>query len=167
MRALRRLWVRVRGPFGSQKTFVGEDLAGNKYFEADSLTGSGLSKRSVVWAEKKAYNEYDPDALPVQWQAWLRHTRPSAPTLEELQKHEIQKQIMAERARMADEGWKQELAALRKSQNPETITGRKIHDELPAPAPSATTPTPPESTPVGQGESFVPGTWTPARNPRR
>ncbi|KAF9225802.1 hypothetical protein BS17DRAFT_564777 [Gyrodon lividus] len=68
MSILRQLWQRFLKP----TCLVGKDLTGNKYFEYPS-TASGRK-------------------LPVQWNAWLTHTRPDPPTIEELQADLVRQQ---------------------------------------------------------------------------
>ncbi|KAJ7754466.1 hypothetical protein B0H16DRAFT_1542461 [Mycena metata] len=81
---LRRIVQRLRGP----NYFVGRDLEGNRYYEHPSLLDDPRPRRSVK------YNGNSDDMhryiggnkrLAVQWSSWLTHTRPDAPSLEELQ----------------------------------------------------------------------------------
>ena len=62
-------------PFLSSKTFVGYDLNKNMYFESKKeRTGTKFFIRSVVYSEKG--NDIDLiSKIPVEYNAWLRHTR--------------------------------------------------------------------------------------------
>ncbi|KAG1753641.1 uncharacterized protein EDB91DRAFT_409925 [Suillus paluster] len=82
MSIVRRLWERILKP----SYFVGKDLEGNKYFECPN-TDKGRSKRTVKYRKNEDMWAYVASGrrLPVQWSAWLTHTRPIPPTIEELQ----------------------------------------------------------------------------------
>jgi hypothetical protein len=41
----------------------------------------------------------------VQWQAWLRHTRPTTPTIQEIIAADQRRLMIQERARQLDEEW--------------------------------------------------------------
>ncbi|KAG2036802.1 hypothetical protein BDR03DRAFT_1011365 [Suillus americanus] len=82
MSIVRRVWQRMFKP----AYFVGKDMEGNKYFEHQNAN-NGRSKRTVKYRENEdmwAYVASD-KRLPVQWSAWLTHTRPDPPSIEELQ----------------------------------------------------------------------------------
>ncbi|KAI0806200.1 hypothetical protein BC629DRAFT_1151798 [Irpex lacteus] len=79
---LRRVWNRLRSP----RSCVGKDLEGNKYFEYPNPNDNfGRTKRVVKY--RHGYDMWTYIAgkrrLPVQWTAWLTHTRVHAPTIEE------------------------------------------------------------------------------------
>ncbi|KAH8101118.1 hypothetical protein BXZ70DRAFT_934511 [Cristinia sonorae] len=81
MSFLRRMWGKITNPTG----LVGRDLEGNRYYEYLNPE-SARSKRVVKY--RRGYDMWTYVAggkrLPVQWSAWLTHTRPHPPTLEEL-----------------------------------------------------------------------------------
>ncbi|KAI0642661.1 hypothetical protein C8Q79DRAFT_225297 [Trametes meyenii] len=81
MSFLFRLFRRLRTPRG----FVGHDLEGNQFFEHPGVH-DGRTKRVVKYAEGRDMWAYvgGRKRLAVQWTAWLTHTRPHPPTLEEL-----------------------------------------------------------------------------------
>ncbi|WVQ71984.1 hypothetical protein IAR50_001527 [Cryptococcus sp. DSM 104548] len=74
-------------PFAKPKGLAGYDLQGNRYFELPNPMG-GRMKRSVEYAINRDIAEYGRAELkpPVQWRAWLSHTRSDAPTRQELEK---------------------------------------------------------------------------------
>ncbi|KIJ61620.1 hypothetical protein HYDPIDRAFT_115785 [Hydnomerulius pinastri MD-312] len=82
MSVFTRLWRRILKP----TYFVGKDLEGNKYFEFPSAN-NGRPKRTVQYRRNDDMWAYVASGrrLPVQWGAWLTHTRPDVPSLEELQ----------------------------------------------------------------------------------
>lgn len=61
-------------------------MEGNKYFEHPNAN-SGRSKRTVKYRKNEDMWAYVASGkrLPVQWSAWLTHTRPDPPSIEELQ----------------------------------------------------------------------------------
>jgi NADH:ubiquinone oxidoreductase subunit len=72
----------------STKQFIGYDLKGNMYFEEPMIKrGINFPRRSVVYQDGRNHiSQYDPESIPVQWQAWMRHTRQDPPTFEELER---------------------------------------------------------------------------------
>ncbi|UZJ53899.1 hypothetical protein CBS101457_003219 [Exobasidium rhododendri] len=73
--------------FGRQQYFIGKDLDSNLYYEYPSLDGSldpRKTRRVIKYKIHKELGEHDQAALPIQWLMWLRHTRKSAPSIEEL-----------------------------------------------------------------------------------
>ncbi|SAM03979.1 hypothetical protein [Absidia glauca] len=137
-----------------KNVLVGTDLDGNEYWEMPSPLG-GRYKRWVQMKEHDDYAVFNQNQLPVQWQAWLRHTRFEAPSIPELVQEQRRRMIIQERAKKLDQEWEQ-----RKLQK------RKEQDEA-AQLEEATNQTEQKtSEPTGQGDTFVPGEWTPT-NARR
>ncbi|PBK68916.1 hypothetical protein ARMSODRAFT_1004725 [Armillaria solidipes] len=84
MSFISRMWRLIRHPTG----FVGRDLEGNMFFERHNpLPEVRRTKRTVKYRNPGDMWLYigGPKRLPVQWSAWLSHTRPDPPTLQELQ----------------------------------------------------------------------------------
>lgn len=79
---------------GRTRFLAGHDLAGNTYYEYPAHNEGGQlpssnnarGRRVVRYREHKSIEDYNSAELPVQWKMWLRHTRRSAPTLEELRR---------------------------------------------------------------------------------
>ena len=81
---------------GKARYIVGRDLENNVYYELPSLQGandpnrtrryvlsSPLTHVSVVkWNSWKYPSDYNPKDMPIQWDAWMRHTRHTPPTIE-------------------------------------------------------------------------------------
>ncbi|TEB20607.1 hypothetical protein FA13DRAFT_1800754 [Coprinellus micaceus] len=83
MSFLSKVWAAIRAP---RARFVGHDLVGNKFYELPTPE-LGRPKRSVVYRNPDDVWDYvgGNKRLAIQWSSWLAHTRPNAPTLEELQ----------------------------------------------------------------------------------
>lgn len=83
MSLVSRIWAAIRTP---SARFVGRDLQGNKFYERPQAE-MGRPKRTVVYHNPDDMWDYigGNKRLAIQWSAWLSHTRPNAPTLEELQ----------------------------------------------------------------------------------
>ncbi|KAI8848529.1 hypothetical protein BC829DRAFT_393769, partial [Chytridium lagenaria] len=148
-RPLINRWKTLSLPWRSQK-FVGYDLVGNMYFEGPAKKqGAIATRRTIEYADGRTEIwSYSGKELPIQWQAWLRHTRADPPTLEEIVEAEAQREAIITKAR--------ELNRLRG----ETESGQV--PVQPAIAAKAT-----EAKPTGQGESFQPGSWSPIASKKR
>ncbi|KAK7039515.1 hypothetical protein R3P38DRAFT_480894 [Favolaschia claudopus] len=83
MSFLRRIVQRLRSP----TYYVGRDLEGNHYYEHPSLVNDPRPRRSVKYRDSGDMWTYvgGHRRLAVQWSAWLTHTRPDPPTVEELE----------------------------------------------------------------------------------
>ncbi|WRT68710.1 uncharacterized protein IL334_005690 [Kwoniella shivajii] len=105
----------MSGLFGTVRKFfrpkglIGYDLQGNKYFEIPNPAG-GRMKRFVQYKKNRDLAEYSRSELkpPVQWRAWLSHTRVEPPSLEELEfdfsrQQELGPKIIAIEAREREE----------------------------------------------------------------
>ncbi|ORX67842.1 hypothetical protein DL89DRAFT_210062, partial [Linderina pennispora] len=95
-------WKSLRFPW-RRDVFRGMDLEGNMYFERAFNVGSRRTRRHVMYRERFAVSEFRDDRIPVQWQAWMRHTRIDAPTAEELLADIERRQQMDMNVRMLQE----------------------------------------------------------------
>ncbi|KAI8098663.1 uncharacterized protein BX664DRAFT_381348 [Halteromyces radiatus] len=138
-----------------KNVLVGTDLDGNEYWEMPSPLG-GRYKRWVQMKEHDDYAVFNQNQLPVQWQAWLRHTRTEAPSLQELVQEQRRRLIIQERAKKLDEEWQQRKLQLKAEQE----EAARIEESRQQSESSNST------EPTGQGDTFVPGEWTPT-NVRR
>ncbi|CAI9088347.1 OLC1v1022653C1 [Oldenlandia corymbosa var. corymbosa] len=83
-----RLWARFKGLF-SNRTMVGMDKAGNRYFAVtEELDGVMKEKRWVMFKDK----EQEPTSIPVEWICWLNGQRKKAPTPEEMAELEARRE---------------------------------------------------------------------------
>ncbi|ORZ16285.1 hypothetical protein BCR42DRAFT_414728 [Absidia repens] len=137
-----------------KNVLVGTDLDGNEYWEMPSPLG-GRYKRWVQMKEHDDYAVFNQNQLPVQWQAWLRHTRFEAPSIPELIQEQRRRLIIQERAKKVDQEWAQRKLQLQEEQREAARLEESRHKQEPK-----------ASEPTGQGDTFVPGEWTPT-NARR
>ncbi|KAG7096516.1 hypothetical protein E1B28_003945 [Marasmius oreades] len=113
MSMLRRIWRAITRPTG----FVGRDLEGNSFYERPTPHPSGRTRRVVKYRRPEDQWLYIGGGrrLPIQWSAWLSHTRPTPPTLQELQVDLIRQQRVhhnAEMIKAADEMEREEQRRL-------------------------------------------------------
>ncbi|KAJ2521046.1 hypothetical protein H4217_001646 [Coemansia sp. RSA 1939] len=87
-------WKALRLPW-RRDVLAGTDLAGNLYFER-AVRGSRRNRRHVVYSRYIPVNEFTDSTIPVQWQAWMRHTRTSPPTVAELLAEIQRRECLAE-----------------------------------------------------------------------
>ncbi|KAK4049117.1 hypothetical protein OIO90_005587 [Microbotryomycetes sp. JL221] len=84
---------------GKERYYVGSDLDGNAFYEWPSPrdpTDWRHAKRVVEYREERPLSDYQFVSIPVQWSAWMRRTRRTPPTMEELRVD------AARQARLAD-----------------------------------------------------------------
>ncbi|KAJ1948379.1 hypothetical protein FBU59_001626 [Linderina macrospora] len=102
-------WKSLRFPW-RRDVFRGTDLDGNMYFERAFKVGSRRTRRHVMYKENFAVSEFRDDRIPVQWQAWMRHTRVEAPAVTELLADIERRRRMDANVRMLQE--QEELKAI-------------------------------------------------------
>ncbi|KAJ2722099.1 hypothetical protein GGI07_003541 [Coemansia sp. Benny D115] len=78
--------------------FKGADLDGNMYFERFTRNSS-RPRRHVVYKENINVSQYSDELIPVQWQAWMRHTREEPPSETELLQDIRRRELLAENVR--------------------------------------------------------------------
>ncbi|TRM63583.1 hypothetical protein BD626DRAFT_494735 [Schizophyllum amplum] len=118
---IRRVWEAMLKP----TRMVGRDLEGNRYYEMPIAGRTTRTSRSIRYKsdeDQYAYMSRQKN-LPVQWTAWLSHTRPNPPTLEELQadferQRRLQMKVAMIEAREQAERAQQELLPEPQSQSP-------------------------------------------------
>ncbi|KAI8322461.1 hypothetical protein GQ54DRAFT_259952 [Martensiomyces pterosporus] len=101
-------WKALRLPW-RKDTLAGTDLAGNLYFER-FVKGAYRSRRHVIYQKDFAISDFTDDIIPVQWQAWMRHTRNDPPTIRELLQDIERRERMAENVRLLAERETQDFA---------------------------------------------------------
>ncbi|CAO0789713.1 unnamed protein product [Mucor circinelloides] len=147
---------------------IGYDLKGNEYWDCPNPLG-GRMKRWVQMVDdsENDLTVFHENKLPVQWQAWLRHTRTVAPTIQELVQEERRKALVQERAKALDQEWEQRKLELQKIQDDEqrevdrlaALESEKEQKDKEEAAKS--------SRPSGTGDTFSPGEWNPTSSRRR
>ncbi|KAJ1407899.1 NADH dehydrogenase [Sesbania bispinosa] len=181
---MRGLLGRIAGFFGN-RTKVGVDKAGNKYFtRKEEVDGIMKEKRWVVFK-----GEEDPTSIPVEWICWLNGQRKRAPTPEEMMEMEARRERVRqnvallkkeEEERLAKEGSRGKRVSTGKVSGPDL---KSFIQQFPVPSEgneveestgavgglrnsqeSAAEKAKQElesSEPTGSGASFRPGTWQP------
>lgn len=131
MSIVRRLWQRILKP----TYFVGKDLEGNKYFEHPN-TNNGRSKRTVKYRKNEDMWAYVASGkrLPVQWSAWLTHTRPDPPSIEELHVDIARQERVKVNAAILEAKDQAEIAIA----NRERVAAPSHHSQIETQSPSAT-----------------------------
>ncbi|KAJ2018486.1 hypothetical protein GGI14_002258 [Coemansia sp. S680] len=160
------MWKALRLPW-RRDVLAGVDLDGNLYFER-SVRSAQRTRRHVVYKKninvadaqrtrrhvvyKKNINvaEYNDQLIPIQWQAWMRHTRSQPPTIQELLHDVERRRRLAENVhRLATKGMSRAVAG------PEAVdTAQNSRSQPPPPPPTASKTSAP-------GESFEPEGWKP------
>nr|XP_019599100.1 PREDICTED: mimitin, mitochondrial isoform X2 [Rhinolophus sinicus] len=78
---LRALW---RALSKEVKEQVGTDQFGNKYYhipEYENWRGQIIRERRIVEAANKREVDYEVGTIPTEWEAWIRRTRKTPPTM--------------------------------------------------------------------------------------
>ncbi|ODV78631.1 uncharacterized protein CANTADRAFT_53324 [Suhomyces tanzawaensis NRRL Y-17324] len=113
---LRHQWQRRRDIPFRKKFFVGYDLHGNTYWEF-TIDGNMQRLRRKLEPYKTLLFQADYfGTVPPQWLQWLRRTRNTPPTLEELINDQIRQQKIKILAQNADEKWTLEKLRLEREQ---------------------------------------------------
>lgn len=56
------------------------------YFAEPNGTGGTNERRTISYLDGRNHiQQYNPDTIPIEWQAWMRNTRRAPPSLYELQ----------------------------------------------------------------------------------
>ncbi|KAJ7126109.1 hypothetical protein C8R44DRAFT_781073 [Mycena epipterygia] len=161
MSFLRRIVDRLRRP----TYFVGRDLEGNRYYEHPSLLDDPRPKRSVKYSGSADMWKYigGNRRLAVQWSSWLTHTRPDAPTLEELQADLIRQERVRRNVALLDARDREEDRLRLAAASPPSLSPP---DDPPSPAdPAVVPPAKPTAKPLptmpSSTKSSEPESWTP------
>ncbi|KAJ7485401.1 hypothetical protein FB451DRAFT_55912 [Mycena latifolia] len=149
MSFLRRLAQRLRRP----NYFVGRDLEGNRYYEHPSLHDDPRPKRTVQYSGAGDMWKYvgGNKRLAVQWSAWLTHTRPDPPTLEELHADLVRQERMRHRVALLDARDRAEAAASAVVAPPLSPSAR-----IPSPPPAPDPPADPAPEPIPKANAAEP-----------
>ncbi|CAN6691378.1 unnamed protein product [Malus baccata var. baccata] len=179
-----KLFQKVAG-FFTNRTMVGMDKAGNRYFaRKEEVDGIMKEKRWVAFK-----GEDDPTSIPVEWICWLNGQRKRAPTPEELAELEARRERVRQNVALLkkeEEERKAREGSTRKVINTDKVGGpdlKSFIQQFPGSSEGGVTPEEsvategvrnskekeakkakeaPESTePTGSGQTFRPGTWQP------
>lgn len=78
----------------------------------------------VKWKSLSNLSDFNPKEMPIQWDAWMRHTRQHPPTIEELLKDRERQRIVQHNARVLairDEAEKAQIEAQRATEHAEAL----------------------------------------------
>ncbi|KAJ6014513.1 hypothetical protein N7540_009104 [Penicillium herquei] len=181
-------WKSLRLPW-RKSYLVGQDLAGNTFWEFKDQLNAGRYRRIVKFDPKTHYGDVQ---VTPQWHQWLRYVRPNAPTIEEQRQDLVRQAQMKELARLADERWASKpsfldkpktqqqtpgiapgspTAAANVTSEPTTTTADTPSSPASAPEPEPTSPPPKTQKEInpwakadkkGPGDSWQPDAWTPS-----
>ncbi|XP_040833518.1 NADH dehydrogenase [ubiquinone] 1 alpha subcomplex assembly factor 2 [Ochotona curzoniae] len=139
---------------------VGTDQFGNKYYyvpQYKNWRGQIIREKRIVEAANTKVVDYEVGTIPTEWEAWIRRTRKTPPTMEEILKNEkyreemkIKNQDFYEQERLASEATSEELLA------PPVQTQIKGHASAPFFGKEE-----PSVAPTSTGKTFQPGSWMP------
>ncbi|KAJ4844376.1 hypothetical protein Tsubulata_002321 [Turnera subulata] len=157
-----KLFARIAGYF-SNRTLMGVDKAGNRYFSrTEEIDGIMKERRWVMFK-----GEEDPTSVPVEWICWLNGQRKRAPTPEEMIELEARRELVKQNVARKVGG--PDLKSFIR-QFPTGSEGDKVLEESDtmerarkgeAEAEAANEEPPQSSEPTGSGATFRPGTWQP------
>ncbi|KAJ5779641.1 NADH:ubiquinone oxidoreductase 17.2kDa subunit [Penicillium paradoxum] len=103
-------WKKLRLPW--RKSFlVGEDLAGNTFWEFKDVMNASRFRRIVRFDPKTHFSDVQ---VTPQWHQWLRHVRQHPPSLEEQRQDLVRQAQIKQLARLADERWASKASFLDK-----------------------------------------------------
>ncbi|ELR61220.1 hypothetical protein E5288_WYG012765 [Bos mutus] len=141
------------------KEQVGTDRFGNKYYyipEYKNWRGQTIREKRIVEAANKSEIDYEVGDIPTEWEAWIRKTRQTPPTMEEIMKNEkcreeiqMKSQDFYEKEKLLQEESNKELP-------PPVQTQIKGHASAPYFGKDE-----PSVSPTSTGRTFQPGSWMP------
>ncbi|EFB24431.1 hypothetical protein PANDA_004395, partial [Ailuropoda melanoleuca] len=161
----RALW---RALSKEAKQQVGKDQFGNKYYyvpEYKNWRGQTIREKRIVEAANKREVDYEVGAIPTEWEAWIRKTRKTPPTMEEILKNEKNR----EEIKIKNQDLYEKEKLLRKGSNEELLASpvqTQIKGHASAPYFGKEEPT---VAPTSTGKTFQPGSWMPqgGKNPNQ
>ncbi|KAJ6189628.1 NADH:ubiquinone oxidoreductase 17.2kDa subunit [Penicillium mononematosum] len=157
-------WKKLRLPW--RKSFlVGEDLAGNTYWEFKDVMNAARFRRIVRYDPKTHFSDVQ---VTPQWHQWLRHVRQHPPSIQEQQQDLVRQAQIKQLARLADERWASKPSYLDKPKTQQQPPATQI-DEATLSQPANAAPaqkapasaTTPETAPETQKEE---NPWAKAKN---
>ncbi|XP_048200266.1 NADH dehydrogenase [ubiquinone] 1 alpha subcomplex assembly factor 2-like [Perognathus longimembris pacificus] len=142
------------------KEHVGTDHFGKKYYyipEYKNWTGQTIREKRIMEAANKNEVDYEVGTIPTEWEAWIRKTRKTQPTMEEILKNEKYReeikrkgQDFYEKEKLLCKERKEELLPLpMQTEQKGHASAPHFRKEEPSVAPTST------------GKTFQPGSWMP------
>ncbi|XP_006148393.1 NADH dehydrogenase [ubiquinone] 1 alpha subcomplex assembly factor 2 [Tupaia chinensis] len=142
------------------KVHVGTDPLGNKYYyvpEYKNWRGQIIREKRSVEAANKKEIDYEVGNIPPEWEAWIRRTRKTPPTMEEVLANEnyreeikIKSEDLYEKEKLISKETNEELLA------PPVQTQIRGHASAPYFGKEE-----PSVAPTSTGKTFQPGSWMP------
>ncbi|WFC98022.1 hypothetical protein MYAM1_000743 [Malassezia yamatoensis] len=120
---------------GRARYLVGKDLADNAYYEFPSASGSTdprHTRRVIKWKVSKHQSEYNPKDVPIQWDAWMRHTRQQPPSIQDLVDDLERQRIVLHNARVLqsrEEAAQFQMEAERQQEHRQAITEQQAREK--------------------------------------
>uniref|UniRef100_A0A8I3WY34 NADH dehydrogenase [ubiquinone] 1 alpha subcomplex assembly factor 2 n=1 Tax=Callithrix jacchus TaxID=9483 RepID=A0A8I3WY34_CALJA len=121
------------------------------------VDGQTIREKRIVEAAKKQEVDYEPGDIPTEWEAWIRRTRKTPPTMEEILKNEkyreeikIKSREFYEKEKVLSKETNEELLA------PPADTQIKGHASAPYFGKEE-----PSVSPSSTGKTYQPGSWMP------
>lgn len=160
------LWNRIRFKLAAlplplkRKRFAGFDLDGNRFYESYNPLTPNKPRRTVVYKTEGHYTENN---VTPQWMSWLRYTRQTAPTEEELL-GEVRRIVQTrQNAQLVARRWQEEALRLA---SPEQTGGSSSNE--PDDTQASTTGTTEKVTKreESQRSEWQPESWTPSKPAR-
>ncbi|KAI3625760.1 hypothetical protein CBS9595_001121 [Malassezia furfur] len=120
---------------GHARYMVGKDLAENTYYEFPAINGSKdprHTRRVIKWKESRHMSDYNPKDIPIQWDAWMRHTRRQPPTIQELVQDLERQRIVLHNARvieMREQAAQAQLEAVRQQEHAQALAEQQAREQ--------------------------------------
>lgn len=144
---------------------MGTDHLGNKYYyipKYKNWRGQIIREKRIVEAANRKELDYEAGDIPTEWEAWIRRTRKTPPTMEEILKNEkyreeikIKSKDFYEKDKLSKETSEELLPAPAATQIKGHASAPYFGKEEPSAAPTST------------GKTFQPGSWMPEAGKRQ
>ena len=136
------LWGKVDAFMNEEKTLIGEDAAGNQFWEIPNPGGHPDPRREVSFPSPDL-EDFDMNTVATEWRMWLYHHRDLPPTNEEILRSQRERQAIYQRA--------MEIDNLDAMQRKVELESKKLKEESGGEA-------------SGSGESFKVGVFDPTKS---
>lgn len=130
--------------------------------EYKNWRGQTIREKRIVEAANRKEVDYEAGDIPTEWEAWIRRTRKTPPTMEEILKNEkyreeikIKSQDFYEKDKLGKETSEELLPSPTATQVKGHASAPYFGREEPSVAPTST------------GKTFQPGSWTPEDGKRQ
>ncbi|KAK0621455.1 hypothetical protein B0T17DRAFT_508804 [Bombardia bombarda] len=165
-------WKALKLPWRNQ-FLAGTDLQGNSYWEFKDVRGSntGRLRRIVRYPPKTHHGDV---TVPPAWHQWLRHTRPSPPSIDEQRAELARQERIKILAAQADARWAAKPGLMdappkAPSLGKPSITAAETQQEeaIQQQQPKPSDPDPWKQARGGPSEDWTPKAWEPTPAPKK